>query len=188
MLGEAIAAVALSLLGGNQAASVIPTPIGVGARYRLAAAPRAIRDRHAVAGMRCRARRGGWSSAHVEVFAQRRVVVIPAGIGIGGRVEHDGAYVAAGRCSYPVRTVAPTGVVQIERRARRTVGDLFDLWGQRLDRRRLAGFRGRVHAFVGGRPWRGDVGAIPLRHHAQIVLEVGGYVPPHPLFLFADGA
>ena len=46
------------------------------------------------------------------------------------------------------------------------------------------GFSGRVRAYVGGEQWRGDVRAIPLRPHAQIVLEVGGYVPPHRFFLF----
>jgi hypothetical protein len=28
------------------------------------------------------------------------------------------------------------------------------------------------------------VGAIPLRNRRQIVLELGGYVPPHRFFLF----
>jgi hypothetical protein len=44
-----------------------------------------------------------------------------------------------------------------------------------------------VLAFVGGKRWRGDVRAIPLTRHAQVVLELGGYVPPHPRYLFADG-
>jgi len=41
-----------------------------------------------------------------------------------------------------------------------------------------------VLAFVGGRRWRGDPRAIPLARHAQIVLEIDGYVPPHASFLF----
>jgi hypothetical protein len=40
---------------------------------------------------------------------------------------------------------------------------------------------------VGGRRWLGDVRAIPLKRHAQIVLEIGGYVPPHARFLFPKG-
>jgi hypothetical protein len=31
------------------------------------------------------------------------------------------------------------------------------------------------------------VRAIRLRRHAQMVLEIGGYVPPHPFFLFGAG-
>jgi hypothetical protein len=52
----------------------------------------------------------------------------------------------------------------------------------------LVGFRttarNPVRAYVGGRRWHGALGAIPLRRHAQIVLELGAYIPPHPFFLF----
>jgi hypothetical protein len=44
-----------------------------------------------------------------------------------------------------------------------------------------------VRAYVGGERWRGDVRAIPLTRHAQIVLELGAYIPPHPRFLFPRG-
>jgi hypothetical protein len=40
---------------------------------------------------------------------------------------------------------------------------------------------------VGGRPWRGDPNAIPLTRHAQIVLEIGPYIPPHRTYLFRPG-
>jgi len=33
--------------------------------------------------------------------------------------------------------------------------------------------------------WHGNVRAIPLRRHREIVIEVGGYVPPHTFFLFS---
>ena len=35
-----------------------------------------------------------------------------------------------------------------------------------------------------GRRWHGDPAKIPLVRHAQIVLELGGYVRPHPRYLF----
>jgi hypothetical protein len=44
-----------------------------------------------------------------------------------------------------------------------------------------------VHAFVDGLPWTGDPRTIPLRRHAQIVLEVGGHVPPHVRYGFPKG-
>jgi hypothetical protein len=115
------------------------------------------------------------------------VVVVPPGIGIAPPRRRRGAYVAGGRCSYPLRTREPTGVVEVERGRALTLGDLFAIWGRRLSRRRLASFRGRVDAFVGGVPWRGDPRAIPLRRHAQIVLEVGGRVPPHVRYRFPTG-
>jgi hypothetical protein len=78
-------------------------------------------------------------------------------------------------------------VLEVEEGARLTLGDLFDLWGQPLSRTRLAGFSGRVSAFVGGRARAGDPRTIPLTRHTQIVLEVGGYVRPHSSFLFRRG-
>ena len=124
---------------------------------------------------------------HVELYARRRVMLVPAGIGIAPPQDRDGAYVRGGRCSYALRTREPTGVVEVEEGAERTVGDLFALWGQKLTRRRIASFHGRVRAYVGGKPWRGDPRAIPLRRHVQIVLEVQGHVPPHAEYRFPPG-
>ena len=102
-------------------------------------------------------------------------------------LARDGAYVTRARCSYAVRTTTPTGVIEVVAAKNATIGDLFRVWGQPLTRARLAGFRGRVHAYVAGSRWRGDIRTIPLRRHAQIVLEIGGYVRPHRFFLFGRG-
>jgi hypothetical protein len=67
------------------------------------------------------------------------------------------------------------------------LGVLFAVWGQRLAARRLLSFRGRVLGFVDGRRWRGPLAEIPLRRHAEIVLEVDGEVTPHPSYDFAPG-
>jgi hypothetical protein len=98
--------------------------------------------------------------------------------------------VVGGRCHYRLHTVDPTGVVRVTRAQAGpapTVGDLFVLWGQPLTLGRLAGFRGPVKAFVGGRRWAGDPRTIPLRRHAQIVLELDARVKPHPFYLFPRG-
>lgn len=159
-------------------AAPIPTPVGAGPRYHPPAETRP------VAGLRCSAREEARFGVHIELFANRRVVVVPAGIGIRPPLVRDGPYVRGGRCSYPLRTREPTGVVEIVPGTRPTLGTFFSLWGQPLSRTRLGTFRGRVSAFVYGRRWRGDPRSIPLTRHAQIVLEVGGYVPPHVFFLF----
>jgi hypothetical protein len=112
---------------------------------------------------------------HLELFARRRVVIVPSGIGV------------ARGCSYPARTREPTGVIEVRRGSRLTLGDLFRLWRQPLSRTRIVGFHGRVTAFVGGRVRRGDPRTIPLTRHAEIVLEVGGYVPPHTRYAFRAG-
>ena len=103
-----------------------------------------------------------------------------------------------GACSYPLRTLEPTGVFQIlaagfaagGRSATgrpATLGQLFAVWGQTLAARRLLAFRGLVLAFIDGRRWRRPLAEIPLRRHAEIVLEVDGALAPHPSYDFAPG-
>jgi hypothetical protein len=156
--------------------NVIPTPIGVGPAYRPPALTQSARAGRPVGTLRC-GMSGKRYGVHLELFARRRVVIVPAGIGIS----------TARRCSYAARTRTPTGVFEIRAGSHLTLGDLFRIWGQPLARGRLAGFRSPrpLLAFVGGRRWRGDPAAIPLTRHAQIVLELDGYVPPHPGFLFS---
>jgi hypothetical protein len=173
----------MHLLGSASLAllSVVPTPIGVGPRYHPPAAA------HAVRGLSCSARPVARVGVHVELFANRRVVLLPPGIGMRGPlVRRDGRVVSA-RCSLPLRTREPTGTLEIARGRRLSLGRLFAAWGQPLARSRLLSFRGRVHAYVNGRPRGGDPRRIGLAPHANIVLEVGGYVPPHPAYLFPSG-
>jgi hypothetical protein len=167
--------------------SIVATPIGSGKAFRPAPLSPVARKARPVAGLRCGASTKPRFGAHVELFARGRVVIVPAGIGIAPPHERDGAYVDGGRCHYPLRTREPTGVIEIEHGTRASLGDLFDLWGQPLRRRSLAGFSGDVRAAVGGREWRGDPRAIPLAAHAQIVLQVGPRIEPHPSYRFPPG-
>jgi hypothetical protein len=152
---------------------IVTRPIGVGSAFRLPARG-AIAARAAPIGdLRCRpGSLPGPIVAHLEIFARRETLVIPASIGV-----------VRGRCRYPVRTLMPTGLI-VAQRPGLTLGDLFAVWGQPLQRRTLAGFSGPIVAFVGGRRVRGDVRRIPIRHHSQIVVEVSGYVPPHAHYVF----
>ncbi len=128
---------------------------------------------------------------HLELFGRGRVVIVPAGIGVAPPWRLHGAEVLDGACSYPARTRRPTGVIELAAGARLTLGRFFALWGQPLGPDRLAGFRAsggeRVRGYVDGRRWRADVRAIPLRRHAEIVLELGAYVPPHARYRFERG-
>ena len=123
--------------------------------------------------MRCERRERRRHLAHLEIFVRGRVVLMPAGIGV-----------RRGRCSYPVRTREPTGIVEVASDARATLGDLFAVWGVPLSRRRVLSFRGRVHAFVGLRRRRGDPRDIALDPHAVVTLEIGRYVRPHAEYVF----
>jgi hypothetical protein len=141
-----------------------PTPIGAGPLFHPPPASRSVT-------LRCDGSER-WRGAHLELFARNRVVIIPAGI--------------RSRC---LRTRWPVGVIEV--RGQRTLGDFFRVWGQPLSRTRLVGFRTPrerpVRAYVAGRRWHGGLGAIPLRRHAQIVLELGRYIRPKKVFLFPDG-
>jgi hypothetical protein len=163
---------ACACIGAAGAAAPIPTPVGAGPRYLLPAGPVSIAHGRSVGRFRCAGDDERRELAHIELFADKLVLLVPTGIGVGPH------------CSYPVRTTQPTGVVEFVPRVQPTIGDLFTVWGQPLSPHRIAGFRGTVAAWVGGRRWNGDVRAIPLRRHSEIVLEVGGYIPPHAFFLF----
>jgi hypothetical protein len=182
---------------GSQATSttklppyIRPIPIGAGRAYRIPALSAAVARRAPIDGLRCARRPRHVYGAHLELFADRLVIPVPAGIGIAPPVRRDGAYVVGGGCAYPLSTLEPTGVILVEPAAAQRVAalrTLFRIWGQPLTSTRLAGFRGTTLAFVDGRPWRGPPGAIPLRRHAEIVLEIGGALPPHPAYLFPPG-
>jgi hypothetical protein len=166
-----------------------PIPrLGRGPRYRPPPSSGGLAAGEPIDGMLCRADAGRRFGAHLEIFARGLDLMIPAGVGIAPPRVRDGAYVRAGRCSYPVRTLEPTGLIEVEVGSRPKLGDFFKLWNQPLSRTRLVGFRSppgeRVSAYVNGRRWAGDPRAIPLARHTAIVLEVGGYFPPTRVYAF----
>lgn len=169
--------------------SVKPWPIGLGPSYRPPAGNTAVAAGTPIGTLRCGSH-GKTVAVHLELFANRRVVAVPAGIGVARPFRTTLGTVVPQGCSYPVRTLTPTGVVEVATNGRSTVGDLFRVWGQPLGPRRLGSFTSRspVRAYVGGRLVRGPAASIPLTSGEEIVLEIGGYVPPHPSFLFPKGS
>jgi hypothetical protein len=137
--------------------------------------------------MRCAAG-GAVDAVHVEIFVDRKVLLLPAGIGLRPPLRRSGlSRLAGGACAYPLHTLDPTGTVLVDSTRQRVLGDLFTVWGQRLAARRLLSFAGRVRVFRNGREWPGDPRRLPLRRHDSVVLEVGGYVRPHARYLFPAG-
>ncbi|HUJ92511.1 MAG TPA: hypothetical protein VLW05_07410 [Gaiellaceae bacterium] len=158
-------------------AGPVPTPIGVGPLYHPPA------HGPSAAAVACRAaplREG--VRIHLELFARKRVVIVPAGVGVRGATLHLGNVVGAG-CRAGIWTVDPTGVVWLDRAGMR-LGAVFAVWGQPLSPARLAGFRGAVSVFVNGARRDVDPRRLALHDGDEIVLEVGGYVPPHESFRF----
>ena len=155
--------------------------------FVLPAAHAPVLEGRTVAGMRCLTARSV-DAVHVEIFVNRRVLLLPKGIGLRPPLERAGlSRLSGGVCAYPLHTLDPTGTVFVDRARPRVLGDLFAVWGQRLGPRRLLSFTGRVLAFRNGRAWRGDPRRLPLARHDSIVLEIGGYVKPHATYLFPEG-
>ena len=155
--------------------SVHPWPVGPAPSYTPPPRPAAVAAGSPVGLLRC-GDAGKTFRVHLELFVEQKVVILPKGIG----VSDSG-------CRYPVSTDGPDGILRVAPGLR--LVDVFRVWGQRLDSNRMVWFTSRspLRAYVDGRLVRGPAGAIPLTPHAQIVLELGGYVPPHPFFLFAGG-
>lgn len=155
-------------------------PIGAGPRFR---AP--VRGRPAG---RCERRLGDRIAAHVELFAENRVVLLAAGIGVRGPQRRTEGRILAARCYGALVTLDPTGVVLVRRGARLTLATLFREWGEPLSGTRLGSFTaargGRVRVFVDGRARAGTPREIPITRHAEIVLELGPQVPPHRSYTF----
>ncbi len=158
-------------------------PIGRGVRFEPPVKGRPLGD--------CTRSLGSRAGLHVEVFGSNRVVLIPAGVGVRGPRSFSAGRIADAGCYGELVTLDPTGLVLIRPGARLTVADLFRSWGQPLSPHRIASFTTgpgeSVRAFVDGRPWPGPPASIPLRRHAEIVLEVGPYVPPHAAYTFPPG-
>ena len=166
-------------------AKPIPTPIGIGPRFVPKAHTTSLGGERG--GLACLPGALQGDTAHLELFAEGRVALIPEGIGIAPPIRRGVQRILSGRCRYAVATFDRTGIVDFTRDGL-TVGDLFAVWGEPLTRTQLVSFRAHagdeVHAFVDGRPWHGDVRDVPLAHHSEIVIEVNGFVPPHGAYLF----
>lgn len=164
----------------------MPTPIGVTRGYKLSPTSPAVRAARPVGELGCARSSPLRFRVHLELFARKLVLLVPAGVGVAPPLQREHGRVTAGRCFYPLRTLEPTGVVEVASAAQLQLGDVFRVWGQPLTPWRIAGFRSseRVLAFVNGRRYTGDPRSIPLRRHDEIVLEIGGYVPPHSSYLF----
>ena len=187
-----LAAVALGASACGKHSSVaadpehpIPTPIGAGPRFQPGAGSASLGGPRG--GFRCQPGELTGDTAHLELFAERKVVLVPEGIGVAPPLQHGPQRLLGGRCRYPVATADRLGTVDFTRDGL-TLGDVFAVWGRPLGSDVLLSFHARqgshVRAFVNGEEWSRDVRRVPLSHHAVIVVEINGFVPPHSTFLF----
>jgi hypothetical protein len=130
--------------------------------------------------------------AHLTVYVNGAARQVPYGIGIpGAQVSGTpvGPYVAAGSCFYWLHTHAADGIIHIESPVVRTytLGDFFDIWGQKLSPTQVGPAIGAVTALYNGRVFRGDPRNVPLTKHAQIQLDVGRPLVAPAMIRFPPG-
>jgi len=121
-----------------------------------------------VDGIRCDSMEGAVEHihAHLKLTQGSHPFEVPAGIGIP----------QGSQCLYWLHTHSADGLLHIESPEKRTftLGQFFDIWGQRLSRTQAAGVRApRGHTLrvvVNGKRWKGDPRAIPLRDNEEILI------------------
>jgi hypothetical protein len=123
---------------------------------------------------------------HLALFYNGKQLQVPTYIGFAPN--------PAGACLYWIHTHDPSGVIHLEapeiappQGGPYTLAMLFDIWGQPLLPNDVAGLKGPVSAYVNGQKYDGNLQAIPLRSHQQIVIEVGTPVVPPPNYAFPPG-
>jgi hypothetical protein len=133
----------------------------------------------------CRPSLGSRTATHVELFARNRVLLIAAGVGARPPLRMSDARVVAAGCFGALVTLDPTGTVYVRAGSALTLGDLFRSWGEPLMSTRIASFGGsRVRIYIDGHRSPRPPREVALTPGAEIVLEVGPYVPPHRSFTF----
>ena len=170
----------------NRSAHVVQLSNSEAIGKRLIAGAERVADGKPIDGIGCAAmeNEGYHAHAHLALFYRGAQVQVP---GLIGAVP-----TTSGGCFYWIHTHDMSGIVHVEAPASApaasfTLGALFDVWGRPLARDGVAGLRGPVVAFVNGTRYEGDLRAIPLEPHQQIVLEVGTPLAAPPAYAFPGG-
>jgi hypothetical protein len=121
--------------------------------------------------------------AHLAVYDNGQPRSLPPGIGIPGAILQQsqfGPVVGQGKCFYWLHTHTADGVIHIESPTQRiyTLGNFFDEWRQPLSATQVGTLKGKVTAFVDGKPWTKSLRDIPLKPREVIQLDVGTATPP----------
>jgi hypothetical protein len=127
-----------------------------------------------VDGIKCETMEGSvlHTHQHLAIYDHGRLVGIPEDVGRP----------LIGQCFYWLHTHTPDGIIHVESPTFRsyTLGNFFDIWGQPLTRRDVAGARlkngERIAVWVDGQPFGGDPRTLELTQHLDVTIEVG---PPY---------
>ena len=127
--------------------------------------------------------------AHLSLFYKGQQIAIPYGIGIVRPFQANNGFVGMGAGIYWLHTHDATGIIHVESPDSRTytLGQFFDIWGQTLDAKNVAGLTGTIRASVDGKPYKGNPRDIVLGPHTQITLQVGAPFVTPPVYTFPTG-
>jgi hypothetical protein len=120
--------------------------------------------------------------AHLAIFVSGKQKQVPYGIGIGpplkGATAPAGPFVTQGSCFAWMHTHAGDGIIHMEapKQITFTLGEFFDIWGQKLSATQVGPAHGKVTALVDGKVVAGDPRAIKLANHQLVQLDVGTLV------------
>ncbi|MGC1379915.1 MAG: hypothetical protein WA814_02685 [Candidatus Baltobacteraceae bacterium] len=186
------AAVATPTPGPNASVKPIQLADGsnIGTKYFKAKFPDTARGGHGqtIDGVACGAQEYATLHvhSHLAIFYNGKQIQVPEYIGLAPNV--------AGGCLYWIHTHDGSGIIHLEapelsppQGGPYTLGMVFDIWGQPLGPDGAAGFKGPVVAYVNGEKYEGDLRAIELRAHQQIVVEIGSPTIAPPNYAFPTG-
>jgi hypothetical protein len=130
--------------------------------------------------------------SHLQIYVDGKQKLVPYGVGIvpplALQTSDGSSFAEGGKAIYWLHTHDETGIVHIESPIKRTftLGNFFDIWGQKLNSGQVGPAKGHVTAFVNGKRVSGDPADIKLGVHKVIQLDVGKVVAPKS-FTFPSG-
>jgi hypothetical protein len=178
-LAAAAAAFVAPPAPGPKGVEGVPIP-----QVPILAQPRSLHVGQVVDGIKCETSEkvAFHIHAHLAIFVNGKQRQVPYGIGIGpplrGQNFAVGPFVTSGSCFAWLHTHTGDGIIHMEapKHITFTLGEFFDLWGQKLSTTQVGPAHGKVTALVGGKIVRGDPRAIKLAAHELVQLDVGTLV------------
>jgi hypothetical protein len=122
--------------------------------------------------------------SHLQIYVNGKQRNLPYGIGIVPplSVQSEGgqSFAGGGKAIYWLHTHDESGIVHIESPVQRTftLGNFFDIWGQKLNAQQVGPAHGKVTAYLNGKEFSGDPTKIKLGAHQVIQLDVGKVIAP----------
>ena len=130
--------------------------------------------------------------SHLQIYVNGTQKMLPYGVGIvpplSVQSDQGTQFAGGGKAIYWLHTHDESGIIHIESPKERTftLGNFFDIWGQKLSASQVGPAKGTVTAYLNGKKVSGDPAKIELGAHKVIQLDVGKVIAPKP-YTFPSG-